>query len=464
MRVKHLRLPVSFSLLSLASVATLAALGGLAACSSSSETASAAPGTATPTPDGGEAPEGEGGPGAPDGSVTPPVAPGAVDPSFGTKGVASGTAAATPTIRFSGDGRTVVFEHKTNVYATFTALVANGTLDTTHGKEGLAEVMIPNAMNHSQSLNATARIENDGSVLVSGGMKQENVYYVPFIGRVTGNSLDYTFGNPPGGLWTFPDVYATAGRVLVEHNSAGAATGFYTMVSFSSLGGAGGTTPREASVRVYHLTAAGVTDTAFGGGKGYFELPVIGDLTLDASGLPIVLTSVSGGSLEARRLTKAGALDTTYGSAGVAVIGWAGQTSFGTSSIVAPAKGGLLLALSSGPGAARIVRLDAKGATAEAFPGSPSRDIPDARLQLDELKDGRLLVTSYGISKTTLERWLADGKPDTVFGTAGKVDLATVAGAGVLSAVGVTSTGATMLATTTSTGSSTQWSVRRLGP
>lgn len=463
MNYRRLAFPVS-----LLSVASLC--GVLVACSSSSTRDGAVPvdpGT-TPIEAGPPDPDGPHADGGPDAPVVSPVAPGAVDPSFGTKGITSGTTAATPTIRFSRDGRTVVFEHKTNVYATLTALLANGTPDKVHGKDGLAEVLIPNAMNHSQSLNASARIEDDGSVFVSGGMKQDGVYYVPFVGRITTSSLDLTFGNSSG-LWTFPDVYAVVGNVLTERNSSGAATGYYTVVSFSSLGGAGGGTPRDASTRIYHLTAAGITEAAYGAGKGYFELPSIDQVVLDASGLPVVFSATTTGTFDVRRLTKAGAVDTTYGTAGIANIAWTGQTSFSASPI-ALAKGGLLVALggtSGSNGTTRIVRLAANGAAADAFAGVPTRDIPNSVRIADELADGRLLVTAYDSTTESIERWLADGKPDTTFGQAGRVGLPAIAAGDSLSAVRATSAGATMVATTRSgsgSSGSTVWTIRRLGP
>ena len=86
----------------------------------------------------------------------------------------------------------------------------------------------------------------------------------------------------------------------------------------------------------------------------------------------------------------------------------------------------------------------------------------------DELADGRrLLVTAYDFTTESIERWLADGKPDTTFGQAGKVGLPAIAAGDSLSAVRATSAGATMIATTragSGSSGSTVWTIRRLGP
>ena len=152
-------------------------------------------------------------------------------------------------------------------------------------------------------------------------------------------------------------------------------------------------------------------------------------MVLDPSGLPLVI-SIPGTSYEVRRLTRAGALDPTYGTGGIAPIAWDGQAAFRVNAI-ALAKGGLLAVLYNEV-SSRIVRLTANGGVADAFPGSPTRDVPDAYLEVvDELADGRLLLSRHDANgKTTLERWRADGKPDTAFGTAGKVDVTALIGSG----------------------------------
>ena len=443
-----------------------------AACGSSSEP-SASPAAADPGkigPDAGDRPP-EVNPeaGIPDSPVAPPpLAPGAVDPSFGTNGVVTGTLDHTPTVHFSRDGRTALFHKRTDGVARLTELLANGAVDKTQGASGLATFPIPNATNEQFSLLASARVESDGSVFLFGGLKTSGANYAPFVGRVKGGGLDSTFGNS-GGLWTFSDQYALVAGLVVDRDGGGAIKGFYTDVGLAHLAGA---TPRDASSRVYHLTAAGTTDSAFGGGTGYFELPQRGtsaapyadQVVLDSSGLPLVI-SIPDTSHEVRRLTRAGALDPTYGTGGIAPITWDGQAAFRVNAI-ALAKGGLLAVLYNDV-SSRLVRLTANGGVADAFPGSPTRDVPDAYLEVvDELADGRLLLFRHDANgKTTLERWRADGKPDTAFGTAGKVDVTALigSGAGVL-AIGVTSTGATMLAAGKDTGITTDWSVRRLGP
>ena len=404
-------------------------------------------------------------PPAPPAPSAPPTAAlpsGAVDPTYGTSAVAKGSADFTPTVTFSKNGRAVVFEHRRKSVQ-LTVLLPTGAPDTAHGAGGSVKVAIPGA----DEVDGYAIIDDDGSVLVGGEFEHPKGTRAPLVARIKNGQLDASFGS--SGLWTLSDRYADVRLIVPERNSAGAAvTGYFALVRFSPVGDLNGSTPRDASDRVYHLSAGGVTDAAFGG-TGYFERPRIDDLILDASGSPIVVSVPDAvtGNYELRRLTKTGSVDTSYGTGGLTTFTWPGRASW-----LGLHGGGFLASLYDERSArrTRIVRIGADGQVADAFVGAPVRDIGGVLLTVEsELADGRLLLVNLDSSGTTgIERWKVDGSLDSGFGAGGKVAVDKVAGADFFLAAAATSTGATMLATTKeriASGALIQdWSIRRLTP
>lgn len=458
----------------ISSASTFAMVLTIAACGSPSDRPNAMNNASADNPPGGTPANPLGGadrgaqdvPAASSTPVTPPMAPGSLDNTYGSSGVVTGLEDHAPSVTFSRSGRALVLEKMTasNMFARFTVLLAGGAPDLAHGVGGLANVAIPGAGSHGCT--GFGLIEDDGSVVLAGGILLPDAGSAskPFVARFKNGVLDSAFGT--SGLWTFPDRYAAVSQLLAERDAAGAVIGYFARVNFASLGDLGGL-PRDASVRVYRLTASGAVDVAFGSG-GHVEAAGVNFMVLDGAG-SLIVVSGAGSSAELRRLTKTGDVDATFGVAGTSTVVIPQSTTF--INWLGLKGGGVLAALQDETSVrTRIVRIGSGGALADAFPGTPTLELSGRLLSLaGELSDGRFLATRYDGGSTRIERRKADGTPDIAFGTAGTVELAKVAGADDFLAASPTTTGATMLATThpggvVKGGYVTAWSVRRLTP
>jgi uncharacterized delta-60 repeat protein len=151
----------------------------------------------------------------------------------------------------------------------------------------------------------------------------------------------------------------------------------------------------QRGLAVARYLPTGVLDPRFGRG-GKFVAPGNGEraaIAVASDGKIVVGGGIGGGLV---RLTRHGALDTTFGRAGVV----AARPIFA----VAIQKDGKILA-----GAGRLTRYTARGALDASFGrnGGPDISVEDLALQ----RDGRILVASGA----GLERFRADGDVDTDF-------------------------------------------------
>jgi uncharacterized delta-60 repeat protein len=244
-------------------------------------------------------------------------------------------------------------------------LLSAGLLDNTFGTGGSVQIPGGGAPIYGA---AVAALPNGQSVLLfSVPLATPGAAQGLQVERLLPNgSIDTTFGK--NGSVTVPGFAAsTPGTLLVEPD---------------------GTLIVAAGRTLARLTRAGALDTTFANGKGYEELPAFEHgAVLQSDGKIDVLTGNSGtiydGAASVYRYTTAGALDTTYGTKGVAVIG-------------------------NDPGG---IALDSSGRAVVSFGGPGSENLGEFYLER--------LTTTGAVDKTFGTKGIANdgGEPDDAFGS-----------------------------------------------
>lgn len=302
-------------------------------------------------------------------------APGALDPRFGSGGVAAPGTGDLVSFGNDGavttDGKLLAVGSRTSFRADIAddegdinldirvapAVVrytADGQLDPGFGVNGSAPVYLQNHL----SVGLRAAPLPDGRVLVTGvniGLLSAST----FVARLTSTgAMDTTFGGGDGWVQLLPEDM----NALVPLELSGNADGTTTVVggSFSGDLSTFGETSRrrraDLDVVLLRLTADGRLDPAYGeGGVVRSELTVADrglDLPLDAQVLPgggvAVVGAHIGDQIEtvrgfAARYTPAGALDSSFGISGVTFVGGSDDTLDIHTGVDATANGRLLV-------------------------------------------------------------------------------------------------------------------------
>ena len=183
-------------------------------------------------------------------------------------------------------------------------------------------------------------------------------------------------------------------------------------------------------VAITRLNVNGTLDTTFSAdGKKLFSWGVVSRATgvIVLSSGKLLLGGFSGpegGNIQAARLNANGALDTTFGTAGIATVDLGG-TEFGNA-MARQANGRILIAGRSDVAGGVVVRLRTTGLLDPDFNGGHV-SIPGA-VTLNAVfvqPDRRIVVAgnTVGLEKMTVARLLPNGTPDGGFGTNGVVTI-----------------------------------------
>ena len=189
-------------------------------------------------------------------------------------------------------------------------------------------------------------------------------------------------------------------------------------------------------VAITRLNANGKLDTTFSAdGKKLFSWGAVSRATgvIVLSSGKLLLGGFSGpegGNIQAARLNANGALDTTFGTAGIATVDLGG-TEFGNA-MARQANGRILIAGSSDVAGGVVVRLRTTGVLDPDFNGGHV-SIPGA-VTLDAVfvqPDRKIVVAgnTAGLAKMVVARLMPNGTPDGGFGTNGvtTIDFGTLA-------------------------------------
>ncbi len=362
---------------------------------------------------------------------------GTLDPTFGDGGIVvlayPNETANAKAVVIQPDGRIVVGGEKTSTAEAFALvrLLANGTLDTTFGTGGLVETKVGNT---SHVLRALA-LQPDGKILAAG--------YTRFVGQnfdfavlryLSDGTLDPTFG--------------TTGVVLTDFATRTDQAMAMALMADGRIVVAGQTLSDDLTVgdmAFARYNADGSLDTTFGSGgramvdvrgtpdqaRGIVVLPGGKILAAGTSRDP----AVSRTDMVAVRLNADGALDTTFGNAGLLLTNFGGPGSQTAQSVAIDSAGRPLLGGFYGTTAPRdfiAIRLTGAGAFDATFGDGgvvtadfQGRDDNGSAVLVEHGDRYVLAGSSLPASPTpeprmALSRHLSAGALDPMFGTTGR--------------------------------------------
>ncbi len=390
-----------------------------------------------------------------------------LDPSFGQAGVVLGTVdtgssmaqSNATAVAVQADGKIVVAG--TDRIATTAASVypagldvrrynADGSLDTTFGTDGQAEISLPSGNNGVTMAPRDVLILGDGSIVLAAA--------VPFSSTSGSNTTEggsLVAKLTPSGQ---PDsTFGTAGEVVLPLSAGSvgsvAVQADGKLVLASGTITAGETFNSTAGIAVTRLTAAGGADTSFNGtGELDFALPRRGtansyqvtNLLVSPTGQILIAGNLTSFNLsptgftagDLARVTAAGALDTTFGSDGILDFASSSSINVIYSSAIQP-DGRILLsggkiniagtnAYAGNTGA--LVRLLPAGTVDPSFVANVTSLGNTTNIPIALAADGTIAVagTTQASTASTInvEKFLATGAADTAFGIAGRTTFA----------------------------------------
>ncbi len=253
---------------------------------------------------------------------------GSLDSTFGTEGkiltdLDGGSHDYPYAIALQDDGKIVLAGYTSGTYNRF-ALVryqANGSLDTTFGTAGI--VITQFGANSADFANAVA-VQEDGKILVVGTSDVGISTDVVLVRYLSDGSLDSSFGT--GGK-VFTDAgftnAETASKVVLQSDGK-------ILVSGASYTGS------SDDFMVIRYTTTGALDPSFGvAGIALIDVDsnqndYLTDIKVQADGSLVLLGNHSASAsddIALVRLTSSGSLDTSFGNSGKVIFGFAGDTS-----------------------------------------------------------------------------------------------------------------------------------------
>ncbi len=257
-------------------------------------------------------------------------------------------------------------------------------------------------------------VQPNGRVLAAGGGGPTSSFCVVRL-RSANGTLDPTFGSGGKRLIDFGTDDESV------HGAALQADGKIVLAGDSRL--------QPAVVR---LKANGALDTTFDGdGKKLFSWGAIGRVTavVVAPNGKILLGGFSGpegGNIQVARMKANGALDTTFGTGGIATVDFGG-TEFGEA-MARQADGRILVAGRSSAGGPVVARLRATGVLDPDFGGDGRVTLPGGgSLSAVLVQPDRNIVVAgnaNGSATMTVTRLKPDGSLDATFGTGGTTTVA----------------------------------------
>jgi uncharacterized delta-60 repeat protein len=282
-----------------------------------------------------------------------------------------------------------------------------GSLDTSFGSSGI--------VTNSATTAAAAALQSDGKIVVVGST--DNGQQAAILRYNTNGGLDSTFG--------------TGGEVTFSGNNAGGAFA----VAIESTGKILVAVPDNLQLAVLRLNSNGSLDTSFGSkgvatvGPTIFLTPAVGSIALESGGrILVTATSTSFGSVRFARLLSNGALDSTFGTDGLAPL-------VTNSQAMALQPSGQSVVLSGFAAQGAVSRYNTNGSLDTTFGGAgqaagfgPAGGFAIINSSGEILTAGSLVTTPTLSGESTtgflLVRYTANGSVDATFGKNGVVTTA----------------------------------------
>lgn len=341
----------------------------------------------------------------------------------------------------------------------------DGSIDASYGTGGRTNVSFSD-----NALTQHAVLQPDGKVIVAGvmfgalGAPDDEIA----IARLddTG-ALDPTFGSGGKVLTDLTPSYDSADAIALQTDGK-------LVVGSSSQDGSG-----NAHFNVVRYMPDGSLDPSFGTGGhvmtivGSFD--IIGGVLVQTDGKIVAVGATSADGVAVRYLP-GGALDTSFGTGGIAHMGFAPAIAFAGDALILP-DGKIVISGVSTVGNFTLTRLTAAGSVDGAFATAGrsyvdlgGNDIPTT---LVRRPDGRLVAAGEVVRAVDpnadidvgVVTWNADGSLDTTFGTGGKLTYSVGPGVDEIGEIALQPDGKIVLAGETSdvAGDDTRFMLQRLG-
>ncbi|MCW5623605.1 MAG: DUF4347 domain-containing protein, partial [Burkholderiales bacterium] len=319
------------------------------------------------------------------------------------------------------DGKVILVGRSDNTFA-LVRLNADGSLDTTFN--GTGRIVLPFV--GGDSVANDVAVQGDGKIVVAGVGVVGGVSQFVVVRFNTDGTLDTSFGGDGIASADFAGAALPAMHSVAIQDDGKIVVAGAVSVSF---------VPRFAAAR---FLADGTLDASFSGDGLYTQ--VVGSNFSGASGVQIqaggeivlVGYAYAGGAspyeVALVRLTAAGALDGTFGTAGVTLTG-TNASGNQPATLAIQSDGKLVVATRTDTGANfTVLRYDSNGTLDTSFNGSGRVDTDfggsDAAYDLVLQADGKIVVAGAAGSQFAVARYNTDGTLDTSFDGDGRRSMA----------------------------------------
>jgi uncharacterized delta-60 repeat protein len=346
----------------------------------------------------------------------------------GTQVVTFGGAATLASLAVQADGKIVAAGRTAGTsheVIAFARLAADGSADNTFGSAGKATVSATSGDDYAYAMAALG----DGRYLVAGGAVGSAGFDEELAMFQSTGAIDATFGS--GGAITrdFGSVPSQAKAVAIQGDGKIVVAGF---VDYEApLSGR-----PEQSAAIVRYNTDGSLDTSFGTSGITLAGFQANAIAIQTDGKLVTAGRSQTGpdtyQIEVARYTTGGALDTSFGTGGLAQVSVHGVDDEGTSVAILPGDAGILVGGFTQNGTftnAVVIRLTPSGTLDTGFNGSGISEVAmstgsDSLNAIAIQSDGRIVGAGWGALSGSqdgfaLLRLNADGSPDTGFGSSG---------------------------------------------
>lgn len=305
----------------------------------------------------------------------------------------------------------------------------DGSLDTGFGTNGKSYGGVA-SYSHSSDVVSAMVLQNNGKLIVAGSSYEASSQDFALIRYNIDGSLDSSFGSSgkvitdlDGGSHDYPFAVAVQrdGKILVAGYSSGSDNTF-ALVRYDANGSLDAT-----------FGTAGIVKTHFGAGSEDYGYA----MTLQADGKILVAGTTdvnSSNDVALVRYLSNGSLDSSFGTGGKAITDVSSGSNEAVSKVVLQSDGKILVSGASNAGGSRdfmVIRYTSAGALDSSFGASGialidiDSNYDDTVIDLKVQNDGKLILagnhSAAASDEIVLVRLASNGTLDTSFGTSGKV-------------------------------------------
>ncbi|MDN3656473.1 T9SS type A sorting domain-containing protein [Ferruginibacter paludis] len=334
--------------------------------------------------------------------ITKRNADGSVDASYGLNGYSDQIQVTSPYGVLQPDGKMVLLGKTPDAdLITLVRLTKNGLLDKTFGKDGIINTNLTRvplfAQSYGTSVNKALAIQNDGKIVVGGGVDNP----LAQINDPIANAADFAIMR-----------YTADGIPDSSFNKTGVVTSGFPLIYIK---------PQKGGDIIFHIQNATVTGLVIlSNGK----IVATGNAKVDLTACTLAIACIN----------RDGNIDSTFGNNGQQIIASPGQALFNP--VVASQKDDkIIVAGGTNYGNYSLFRFNSNGVLDSSFSGTgtrPFNNVSKPPVFIDVQKSGKIILGSYlsngSNANVAITRLNGDGSNDNAFGNSGLLttDISTI--------------------------------------